>query len=54
MRDRNRAFVGCDIGDKSTEFCVVDQKGAVIDAKRVRTTKPALVHAIGHHPVRMW
>lgn len=50
MRDRNRAFVGCDIGDKFTELCVVDQKGAVIDAKRVRTTKPALVHAIGHHP----
>lgn len=49
MRDRNAAFVGCDIGDKFTELCVVDRTGAVIEARRVRTTKPALVHAIQKH-----
>lgn len=54
MRDRNEAFVGCDIGDKFTELCIVNRTGAVIEAKRVRTTKPALVHAIQkHHPARV-
>lgn len=54
MRDRNAAFVGCDIGDKFTELCVVDQTGAVIEARQVRTTKPALVHAIQkHRPARV-
>lgn len=49
MRDRNAVFVGCDVGDKFSELCVVDRTGAVIEAKRVRTTKPALVHAISKH-----
>jgi transposase len=49
MRDRNAVFVGCDIGDKFTELCVVDRTGAVIEARRVRTTKPALVDAIRKH-----
>lgn len=54
MRDRNAAFVGCDIGDKFTELCVVDPRGAVIEAKRVRTTKSALVRAIHKHaPARV-
>lgn len=54
MRDRNAAFVGCDIGDKFTELCVVDRTGAVIEARRVRTTKPALVQAIHkHRPARV-
>lgn len=50
MRDRNAAFVGCDVGDKFSELCVLDRTGAVVEAKRVRTTKPALVHAISKHP----
>jgi transposase len=54
MRDRNAAFVGCDIGDKFTELCVVDRAGTVIEARRVRTTKPALVQAIRKHcPARV-
>jgi transposase len=54
MRDRNAAFVGCDIGDKFSELCVVDRTGAVIEARRVRTTKPALVHTIQkHRPARV-
>jgi transposase len=54
MRDRNVAFVGCDIGDRFTELCIVDRTGAVIEARRVRTTKPALVQAMRkHHPARV-
>ncbi|HSD20846.1 MAG TPA: IS110 family transposase [Anaeromyxobacter sp.] len=54
MRNRNPTFVGCDIGDKFTELCVVDPAGAVIEARRVRTTKPALVQAIqSHRPARV-
>jgi transposase len=45
MSDRNAVFVGCDVGDKFTELCVLDRAGAVIEATRVRTTKPALVRA---------
>lgn len=54
MRDRNAAFVGCDIGDKFTELCVLDRTGAVTEARRVRTTKPALVQAIrNYRPARV-
>jgi transposase len=54
MRDRNVVFVGCDVSDKFTELCMVDGSGAVIEAKRVRTTKPALVRAIHkHRPARV-
>lgn len=54
MRKSNVAFVGCDIGDKFTELCVVDRSGAVVEARRVRTTKPALVRAIQkHRPARV-
>jgi transposase len=54
MRDRNSTFVGCDVGDKFTELCVMDRTGAVIDATRVRTSRPALVRAIAkHRPARV-
>src|SRR6266545_5368225 len=54
MQDRNAAFVGCDIGDRYSELCVVDRSGAVIETRQVRTTKPALVHAIQkHRPARV-
>src|SRR6266542_573612 len=46
MGNRNAVFVGCDLGDKQSEICVMDGVGAVIEAKRVRTTKPALVQAL--------
>jgi transposase len=49
MRDRNAAFVGCDVSDKFTELCIVNRAGAVIEARRVRTSKPALVRAIEKH-----
>lgn len=54
MRDRNSVFVGCDVGDKFTELCVVNDAGAVIEAKRVRTSKKTLVQAIRKHaPARV-
>lgn len=46
MADPNAVFVGCDLGDKQSEMCVVDQTGAVVETKRVRTTKQALVQAL--------
>ena len=46
MANPNAVFVGCDLGDKQSEMCVVDQTGAVIESKRVRTTKQALVRAL--------
>ncbi len=35
-------FVGCDIGDKFTDVCVLDQDGAVVEQARVRTTRRSL------------
>jgi transposase len=49
MRDRNAVFVGCDVSDRFTELCVMDRSGSVIEAKRVRTTKPALVQSLRKH-----
>lgn len=45
MRDRNAVFVGCDLGDRKTEICVLDEAGSVIETRNVRTTKPSLVQA---------
>lgn len=38
MEDRNSVFVGCDVGDKLTEMCVLDRAGVVVERRRVRTT----------------
>jgi transposase len=38
MGDRNTVFVGCDVGDKLSELCVLNQAGAVLDRRQVRTT----------------
>jgi len=46
MGDRNAAFVGCDLSDKMAEICVLDGNGAVIEAKRVQTTRVGLVKAL--------
>src|SRR5574342_581430 len=35
-------FVGCDVGDKFTDVCVLDQGGAVVEQARVRTTRRSL------------
>lgn len=46
MAKRNAVFVGCDLGDRYSELCIVDHAGAVLESKRVRTTRQALVTAL--------
>lgn len=40
------AFVGLDLGDKTTEVCVLDGAGAVVARRTVRTTRQSLLHAV--------
>jgi transposase len=42
MNESNRVFVGCDLGDRYSEICVLDDSGAVVESGRVRTTRGAL------------
>ena len=46
MKKRNAVFVGCDLGDKFSEFCVLDQAGVILDRSRVRTTRGGLTKAV--------
>lgn len=39
MEKRITAFVGCDLGDKFTEVCVIDGQGTVVGRDRIRTTR---------------
>ena len=39
MEKRITTFVGLDVSDKFTEMCVLDDKGAVVDQDRIRTTQ---------------
>ena len=34
--------VGIDLGDRYSEFCILDQNGTVVDDGRLRTTQAAL------------
>jgi activator of 2-hydroxyglutaryl-CoA dehydratase len=38
--------IGLDLGDKTTEACVLDAGGEVVERFRVRTTQPALERAL--------
>jgi transposase len=42
MEKRITTFVGCDVGDKFTEICVLDEGGTVVGRERVRTTRAGL------------
>ena len=42
MEKRNTVFIGCDLGDRFSEVCVLDAAGAVVDRSRVRTTQQGL------------
>jgi transposase len=42
MEKRITTFVGLDVSDKFTEVCVLDDKGAVVDQDRIRTTQGGL------------
>ncbi len=43
-------FVGCDVSDKSSEICVLDGDGAVLERRQVRTTRAGLTSALEHYP----
>ena len=47
MKKRNAVFVGCDLGDKFSEICVLDQMGAVLERVRVQTTRSGLTKSVG-------
>jgi transposase len=38
MEKCNRLFVGCDLGDKRSDYCILDGEGAVVEEGQVRTT----------------
>lgn len=46
MKKRNAVFVGCDLGDKFSEICVLDPMGAVLERVRVHTTRSGLSKAV--------
>ena len=43
MKERNTVFVGCDVSDKTSEICVLDSAGAVLERRTVKTTVKGLV-----------
>lgn len=46
MKDRNTVFVGCDVGDRTSEICIVDSRGAVVERRQVKTTVRGLTSAL--------
>lgn len=42
MTEHNAVYVGCDLGDKFTEWCVIDSDGAIVESRRTRTTRHAV------------
>jgi transposase len=42
MTEPSTVFVGCDVGDKFTDVCVLDERGAVLESARMRTTRRSL------------
>lgn len=50
MEKCNRVFVGCDIGDKLSDYCVLDEAGAVIEEGRCRTTPAGFTRKFGALP----
>jgi len=54
MGERTTVFVGCDVGDKFTDICVLDGDGAVLETTRVRTTRSSLEgHLKGYERARV-
>jgi transposase len=49
MKKSNEHFVGCDVGDKMSELCVLDGTGAVIERRTVRTTAAALAKTLARY-----
>lgn len=49
MGDRNTVFVGCDVGEKLSELCVLDSSGAVVERRQVRTTAHGIAKPLGRY-----
>jgi transposase len=49
MKKRNEFFVGCDVSDKTSELCVLDGGGAIVDRVQVRTTAGALTKGLARY-----
>lgn len=49
MRDPNTVFVGCDVGDKTSEICVLDARGAVVERRQVRTTVNGITRPLARY-----
>lgn len=49
MKESNRYFVGCDLGDRYTELAVLDGDGAVVETDRIRTTRASLERRLGQY-----
>jgi transposase len=44
------AFVGCDVGDRTTHLCVIDWRGAVLERVRLSTTRGRLAAWFSERP----
>ncbi len=53
MKERSTVFAGCDVGDKTSELCMLDTTGAVLERRSVRTTVAALTKALARYPGSM-
>ena len=42
MMESNTMTIGCDLGDKYTQVCVLDQLGNVLEKTRIRTTRTSV------------
>ena len=49
MGDLNSVFVGCDVGDKTSEICVLNAEGAVVERKCAPTTLRGLVNSLAKY-----
>lgn len=50
MKKDNSVYVGCDLSDKFSEWCVLDSAGAVVEARRTKTTSHAIVTFMAKYP----
>ncbi len=50
MTKGNTVYVGCDLSDKFSEWCVLDDRGAVIESRRTRTTRHAMATCLAKYP----
>ena len=54
MMSCQRITVGLDLGDRYSQFCLVDQSGTVVEEGRLRTTPDALQrYFTGRPPMRI-